>query len=156
MISRRLLANLIAFFVISALLVGYGVVSLLGNPLRSPTVLTTDFPNASGLNQNSPVELNGVPGGTVGAIRLTSHGTQITMDIHPGTQVPGDVRSSIQIANDLGEQVVDLVPAHGGTAPALRSGDSVPAAPNQIPANVGQVVNAATTLLRAIPAGDLN
>ena len=76
MISRRLIANLIAFFVISALLVGYGVVSLLGNPLRSPTVLTTDFPDASGLYQNFTVELNGVPVGTVGAIRLTSHGTR--------------------------------------------------------------------------------
>jgi phospholipid/cholesterol/gamma-HCH transport system substrate-binding protein len=156
MISKRLIANLVAFFLVSAILVAYGVVNLLGNPLRSPTVLTTDFPDASGLYQNFTVELNGVPVGTVGAIKLTTHGTQVTMNIHPGTTVPGDVRSSIQIANDLGEQVVDLVPAHGGTAPALKSGANVPTAPNQIPANVGQVVDAATTLLRAIPAGNLN
>jgi virulence factor Mce-like protein len=155
-ITPRLLLNLIAFFLVSALLVGYGFVTLLGNPLRSQTVLTTDFPDASGLYQNFTVELNGVPVGTVAAIQLTRDGTKVTMDIHPGTKVPGDVQSSIQIANDLGEQVVDLVPAHGGTAPDLRSGDSVPAAPNQIPANLGQVVNAATTLLRAIPAGNLN
>ncbi|HWE67958.1 MAG TPA: MCE family protein [Acidimicrobiales bacterium] len=156
MISKRLIANLIAFFVVSAVLVGYGVVNLLGNPLRSSTVLTTEFPDASGLYPNFIVELNGVPVGTVGAISLTARGTKITMDIHPGTKVPGDVRSSIQIANDLGEQVVDLIPAHGGTAPALRSGDNVPVSPNQIPANVGQVVQAATKLLQAIPAGDLN
>ena len=49
MISRRLLANLIVFFLVSSALVGYGVVTLLGNPLRSPMVLTTDFPDASGL-----------------------------------------------------------------------------------------------------------
>jgi virulence factor Mce-like protein len=156
MLSKRLIINLVAFFVVSAVLVGYGVVNLLGDPLRSPTVLTTDFPDASGLYQNFTVELNGVPVGTVGAIQLTAHGTRITMDIHPGTKVPGDVRSSIQIANDLGEQVVDLVPAHGGTAPALASGANVPVAPDQIPANVGQVVDAATRLLRAIPAGNLN
>jgi virulence factor Mce-like protein len=156
MIDKRMIANLIAFFLVSALLVGYGVVNLLGDPLRSPTVLTTDFPNASGLYQNFTVELNGVPVGTVGAIQLTAHGTRITMDIHPGTKVPGDVRSSIQIANDLGEQVVDLVPAHGGTAPALKSGANVPVSPDQIPANVGQVVDSATRLLRAIPGGDLN
>jgi virulence factor Mce-like protein len=156
MISKRLIANLIVFFVVSAVLVGYGVVTLLGNPLRSPTVLTTDFPDASGLFQNFTVELNGVPVGSVAGIRLTQRGTEVTMDIHPGTRVPGDARASIAIANDLGEQVVDLVPAHGGTAPALQSGDRVPVAPNQIPANVGQVVEAATTLLRAIPAGDLN
>jgi virulence factor Mce-like protein len=155
-ISKRLIANLIAFFVISAVLVGYGVVNLLGDPLRSNTVLTTDFPDASGLYQNFTVELNGVPVGTVAGIQLTAHGTKITMDIHPGTRVPDDVRSSIQIANDLGEQVVDLVPAHGGTVPSLHSGASVPIAPNQIPANVGAVVEAATRLLQAIPAGDLN
>jgi virulence factor Mce-like protein len=155
-ISRRLIINLIAFFAVSALLVGYGVVTLLGNPLKSPIVLTTDFPDASGLYQNFEVELNGVPVGTVGSIALTTTGTKVTMDIHPGTVVPGDVYSSIQIANDLGEQVIDLIPAHGGTAPALKSGASVPAAPNDIPANVGQVVAAATTLLKAIPAGNLN
>jgi virulence factor Mce-like protein len=155
-ISKRLIANLIAFFVISAVLVGYGVVNLLGDPLKSSTVLTTDFPDASGLYQNFTVELNGVPVGTVSGIALTHSGTRITMSIHPGTKIPGDVRSSIQIANDLGEQVIDLVPAHGGTAPALHSGDSVPVAPNQIPANVGQVVEAATKLLQAIPANDLN
>jgi virulence factor Mce-like protein len=155
-ISKRLIANLIAFFVVSAVLVGYGIVNLLGNPLRSPIVLTTEFPNASGLYQNFTVELNGVPVGTVGNIELTTHGTKVTMDIHPGTKVPGDVRSSIQIANDFGEQVVDLVPAHGGTAPALHTGANVPVAPNQVPADVGAVVATATKLLKAIPAGDLN
>jgi virulence factor Mce-like protein len=156
MISKRLIANLIAFFLISAVLVGYGIVNLLGDPLRSSIVLTTEFPDASGLYQNFTVELNGVPVGTVGGIQLTPRGTRVTLDIHPGTKVPGDVRSSIQIANDFGEQVVDLVPAHGGTAPALRSGDNVPTAPNQVPADVGTVVATATKLLRAIPAGDLN
>jgi phospholipid/cholesterol/gamma-HCH transport system substrate-binding protein len=155
-ISRRLLANLIAFFVVSAVLVVYGVVTLLGNPLSSPTVLTSNFPDASGLFQGFSVELNGVPVGSVSSIRLAPHGTQVTMAIHPGTTVPGDVRASIQIANDLGEQVVDLVPAHGGTAPPLHSGDQVPVAPNDLPANVGQVVAAATHLLQAIPAGNLN
>ncbi len=78
------------------------------------------------------------------------------MRIDPGTQVPDDVQSSVQIANDLGEQVVNLVPAHGGNAPALHSGADVPPAPNQVPANVGAVVASATRLLRAIPANDLN
>ena len=37
------------------------------------------------------------------------------MDIHPGTKVPGDVRSSIEIANDLGQQVVDIRSRPRGT-----------------------------------------
>jgi virulence factor Mce-like protein len=155
-ISKRLIANLIAFFLVSFALVAYGVVNLLGDPLRSSTMLTTEFADASGLYPNFSVELNGVPVGIVTATRLTAHGTKVTLKINPGTSVPGDVQASVQIANDLGEQVVDLVPSHGGTAPALHTGANVPAAPNQVPADVGAVVQSFTRLLQAIPAGDLN
>jgi virulence factor Mce-like protein len=156
MINRRLLINLIAFFVVSFALVAYGVVNLLGNPLASPTMLSTEFPDASGLYPNFTVELNGVPVGSVASTALTRTGTRIIMSINPGTSVPDDVQSSVQIANDLGEQVVNLVPTRGGSAPNLRSGANVPAAPNQVPADVGAVVESATRFLQAIPPGDLN
>ncbi len=156
MINRRLVVNLVVFFLVSFALVVYGIVNLLGNPLASPTTLTTAFPDASGLYPGFEVELNGVPVGTVTGTALTAHATTVTMRIDPGTTVPSDVQASVQIANDLGEQVVNLVPAHGGTVPALASGATVPAAPNQIPADVGAVVASATRLLQAIPADDLN
>ncbi len=156
MISKRLVVNLVAFFVVSFALVIYGVVNLLGNPLSNPTVLTTSFPDASGLYPNFSVELNGVPVGTVSNTQLTRTATKVTMTINPGTTVPSDVQASVQIANDLGEQVVDLVPTRSGNAPALRSGAFVPAAPNQVPADVGAVVATATKLLQAIPPGKLN
>ena len=73
-ISRRLIVNLIVFFVVSFALVAYGVVNLLGNPLDSPTMLTTHFPDASGLYPGFEVELNGVPVGTVTSTALTEHG----------------------------------------------------------------------------------
>ena len=156
MINRRLMANLIVFFVVSFALVVYGVVNLLGNPLQSPTTLTTQFADASGLYPGFEVELNGVPVGTVTSTALTKTATKVTMRINPGTTVPGDVQSSVQIANDLGEQVVNLVPTRSGPAPALTSGARVPAAPNQLPANVGAVVASATRLLQAIPGDNLN
>jgi virulence factor Mce-like protein len=155
-INRRLIVNLIVFFVVSFGLVVYGIVNLLGNPLQSPTTLTTQFADASGLYPGFEVELNGVPVGTVTSTALTKTATKVTMRINPGTTVPNDVQSSVQIANDLGEQVVNLVPSRGGAAPALASGASVPAAPDQVPANVGAVVASATRLLQAIPAGNLN
>ncbi|MFZ0250346.1 MAG: MlaD family protein [Acidimicrobiales bacterium] len=156
MINRRLIVNLIVFFVVSFALVVYGIVNLLGNPLQSPTTLTTQFADASGLYPGFEVELNGVPVGAVTSTALTKTATKVTMRIDPGTTVPDDVQSSVQIANDLGEQVVNLVPSHGGAAPALASGASVPAAADQVPANVGAVVASATRLLQAIPAGNLN
>jgi virulence factor Mce-like protein len=155
-ISRRLIVNLIVFFAVSFGLVVYGIVNLLGNPLQSPTTLTTRFPDASGLYSGFEVELNGVPVGTVTSTQLTDRATKVTMRIDPGTSVPNDVQSSVQIANDLGEQVVNLVPSRGGSAPPLQSGAEVPAAPNQAPADVGAVVASATRLLKAIPANDLN
>ena len=156
MISRRLLANLIVFFVVSFALVVYGVVNLLGNPLQRPTTLTTQFADASGLYPGFEVELNGVPVGTVTSTALTKSATEVTLRINPGITVPRDVQSSVQIANDLGEQVVNLVPTRAGPAPALTSGARVPAATNQVPANVGAVVASATRLLKAIPADNLN
>ena len=109
-----------------------------------------------GLYSGFEVELNGVPVGTVTSTALTANATKVTMRINPGTDVPDDVQSSVQIANDLGEQVVNLVPSHGGAVPPLKSGADVPAAPDQVPANVGAVVASATRLLKAIPAGNLN
>jgi phospholipid/cholesterol/gamma-HCH transport system substrate-binding protein len=155
-ITRRLIVNMIVFFVASFALVAYGVVNLLGNPLQSPTMLTTEFPSASGLYSGFEVEFNGVPVGTVSSTALTATGTKVTLSVNPGTSVPDDVQASVQIANDLGEQVVNLVPTGPGPAPDLKSGDNVPAAPNQVPADVGAVVASATRLLQAIPARDLN
>jgi virulence factor Mce-like protein len=156
MVTRRLIINLIFFFALSFALVGYGIVNLLGNPLSSPTTLTTNFPDASGLYAGFEVELNGVPVGTVSSTALTKHATTITMTINPGVGVPDDVQASVQIANDLGEQVVNLVPSHAGSAPDLKTGATIPVAPNQTPADVGQVVDSATKLLQAIPATQLN
>jgi virulence factor Mce-like protein len=155
-ISRRLLVNLVAFFLVSAALVAYGWDNLLGSPLANPTVLTTQFPDASGLYPNFTVEFNGVPVGSVQKTELTKSGTKVTMTINPGIAIPHGVQASVQIANDLGEQVVDLVPTGGGHGPALKNGASVPEAKDQVPADVGAVVASATRLLQAIPAGDLN
>jgi virulence factor Mce-like protein len=156
MVTRRLIINLIVFFAVSFALVGYGIVNLLGNPLSSPTMLTTNFPDASGLYAGFEVELNGVPVGTVSSTALTKNATTVTMSVNPGVGVPDDVQASVQIANDLGEQVVNLVPSHGGSVGDLKSGANVPVAPNQTPADVGQVVDSATRLLQAIPGAQLN
>jgi phospholipid/cholesterol/gamma-HCH transport system substrate-binding protein len=156
MLTRRLIANLIAFFLVSFALVAYGVVDLLGNPLRSPMTVSAVFPDASGLVQNFNVQLNGVDVGTVSNVELAPHGARVVMSIAPGTSIPRDVVASIDIANDLGQQVVELTPTRSGPAPALKQGAVIAVAKGSIPANVGQVVATATKLLAAIPPGDLN
>lgn len=156
MTTRRLVANLVAFVVVSLGFVAYGVVDLLGDPLVPGTTISAVLPNASGISSGFTVELNGVDVGSVRSVALAPHGARVVMAIDHGVEVPGDVRASIGIANDLGEQVVELTPDRHGSAPPLASGAVVPAAPDGVPASVGQVVASATRLLDAIPAGRLD
>lgn len=152
----RLVANLAAFTVAALALIAYGVVDLLGDPFASATTIVAVFPDASGLYQHFSVELNGVPVGTVSAVHLVAGGAEVDMTIDPGVPVPRDVVASIDVANDLGQQVVELTPRHGGAVPALRSGDVVPVVRGDVPVQVGKVVAAASKLLRAIPPGRLD
>jgi virulence factor Mce-like protein len=154
--TGRLVANLVVFTAIALALIAYGVVDLLGNPFTSPTRVAAVFPDASGLDPNFTVELNGVTVGTVSSVSLVRNGAEVDMSLDPGVKVPSDVVASIGIANDLGEQVVELTPRHGGRVPPLRSGAIVPVDRGDIPVEVGQVVASATKLLRAIPSGRLN
>jgi len=155
-IPRRLVVNLIVFFALSAALVLFGVVDLLGSPLAHKTDVSSVFPNASGLFANTSVELDGVDVGTVTAVSLSTSGANVAMAINPGVTVPGDVTASIDIANDLGEQVVELTPGHARGDPPLADGAVIPTSKHSIPVSVGQVVGAAVRMLRAIPPGKLN
>jgi phospholipid/cholesterol/gamma-HCH transport system substrate-binding protein len=152
----RLVSNLVVFAVVALALIGYGVVDLLGDPFQSTTDVSAVFPTASGVGTNFSVELNGVTVGTVSSVRLVHKGAEVAMAIDHGVSVPSDVVASIGIANDLGEQVVELTPRHGGHVPPLRSGALVPVAKSGVPVQVGQVVAEATRLLRDVPAGKLN
>lgn len=150
------MANLAVFSIVALALIGYGVVDLLGNPFQATTDVSAVFPTVSGVSTNFSVELNGVTVGTVSSVRLLRTGAEVTMAIDHGVVVPSDVVASIGIANDLGEQVVELTPHHGGRVAPLRSGAVIPVRRSGVPVQVGQVVALATRLLRDVPAGTLN
>ena len=151
MITRRIVVNLVAFVVASAVLVAFGVVNLLGDPFHAPMDVSTVLPGADGLYSHFSVTLNGVDIGSVSSVALTPAGAEVTMAIDPGVRVPGDVAAEIDVANPLGEQEIDLVPQRGGQRADLRPGAVVPVAPGGAPADIGQVIATATTLFRAIP-----
>lgn len=155
-ITRRVVANLVSFVVLSVALVAYGFLDLLGNPLASSTEVSTVLPSASGLSPNFVVTLSGVDVGSVQSVSLVHGGAKVTMSLDPARKIPSDVAARVTIANALGQQEVELVPAHTGAAPVLRSGAVIPAAPDSTPADVGTVVAEATKLLDAIPPGALN
>ncbi|MHB8262386.1 MAG: MCE family protein [Acidimicrobiales bacterium] len=156
--TRRIVVNLAAFTVVVVVLLAYGVFDLLGNPFASPTVVHTVFPSASGVSAGFPVTWNGVDIGAVRSVSLAKGGARVAMTIDPGAHVPSTVEARIDIANDLGEQQVDLVPLppSGKADPPLKNGATIPAAPGSSPAQIGQVVTLATNLLKSIPVGSLN
>ncbi len=156
--TRRIAVNMVVFAVVTISLLAYGVFDLLGNPFSSPTVVYAVFPSASGLSSGFPVSWNGVDVGSVSSVSLVVTGARVAMSIDPGTELPSDVHARINIANDLGEQQVDLValPLTGKPDPPLKDGSTIPVLPDSTPAQLGQVVSLATNLLKAIPAGSLN
>ncbi|MHB1488438.1 MAG: MCE family protein [Acidimicrobiales bacterium] len=156
MISRRVITNLVAFFVVSFALVAYGILSLLHNPFDSQINIATLFPNTAGLRPGFTVSENGVVVGSVKSVSLDGSGVKVVMAIDHGKSIPGDVAADVVRANPLGEQAIDLVPQHGGTAPPLQTGATVPVGPQGAPPDVGQVIDVADKLLAAIPTGDLN
>jgi virulence factor Mce-like protein len=156
MITRRIVVNLVTFFVASAVLVVFGLVNLLGDPFRPTMSVSTMLPAADGLYPHFTVTLDGVQVGSVRSVTLVPGGARVVMAIQPGARVPDDVAAEVNVANPLGEQEIDLIPQHGGTGPDLRNGAFIPVAPGGAPANIGQVVATATRLLAAIPVGDLN
>ncbi|MDA8400353.1 MAG: MlaD family protein [Actinomycetota bacterium] len=156
MITRRVVVNLVVFTLATILLVGYGTVTLLGNPFRKSMEISAVFPTTSGLYPHFSVALNGVDVGSVRSITLTKAGARVVMSMKPGAIIPSDVVAEVNLANDLGEQQVDLIPRHRGPAKPLANGATIPVARDSTPVEIGAVVRTATRLLNAIPKGNLN
>src|ERR1700758_5170273 len=122
MITRRILINLMVFLVASAALVAYGFLDLLGNPLASTTTVYSVLPTAAGLAPNFIVTYEGVDVGQVSNVAQAPGGAKGTMALQPTAHVPSAVQAGIDIANALGQQEIDLVPAHVSSDPPLRNG----------------------------------
>jgi virulence factor Mce-like protein len=154
-ITPRTIVNLVAFFAVTLALVAYGVFDLLGTSLQPAVTVSAVFPDASGIAPNLSVVLEGVDVGSVKSVQLVPGGARVVMALEPGVSVPAHVKATIDLANDLGQQQVDLV-TYGTPGGQLRNGAVVPAVPDAVPTDVGQVVQSVSRLLAAIPVNDLN
>lgn len=154
--TKRLTLNLITFFTISVLVIGYGFVNLFGNPFREPVTLVTRMPETAGLRRGFSVTLDGVVVGTVDQVELAEDGVDITIALDEGEEVPGDAEARIVRASAIGEQRIDLSPTEGGKAPPYQDGARVPAAEDAVPPNVEEVITTVQELLQALPTEDLN
>ena len=156
MISRRVIINLVAFFVIAGVLVAYGALTLLGNPFRDPRQVRVAFDDASGLLPGFSASLDGVVVGTVESVDLVDDQIEVTVDLDPGVTIPSDVEASVIRASAVGEQRVEFTPTDGGTAEPVPDGGEVPAAEDATPPEISEVLDTANDLITALPADDLN
>ncbi|HYF46406.1 MAG TPA: MCE family protein [Acidimicrobiales bacterium] len=156
MIQRRVVINLIAFFVMAAALVAYGAFTLLGNPFREPREVRTTFEDASGLLPGFSASLDGVVVGVVDSVELADEGVEVTIDLDEGVTIPSDVEASVIRASAVGEQRVEFTPTGDGTGEPVPDGGEVPAAEDATPPEVSEVLDTANRLITALPADDLN
>ena len=152
----RMLVNAIVFVVVSLGLVAYGVFDLLGNPFQSQTLVSATFPNAAGIAPNFGVVLKGVVVGSVQSVQLTGRGARVEIALRPGVSVPSNVEARIGLANDLGEQQVELSPVGPPSPRPLAGGASIPVERGGVPVQVGKVIGTASHLLGSIGARPLN
>ena len=156
MISRRVIINLVAFFVIAGALVAYGAFTLLGNPFRDARQVEVAFDDASGLLPGFSASLDGVVVGTVSSVDLVEEDVVVTVDLDPGITIPGDVEASVIRASAVGEQRVEFTPTDGGTAEPVPDGGRVRAAADATPPEISEVLDTVNDLITALPADDLN
>jgi virulence factor Mce-like protein len=155
-ISRRVIANLIAFGVVAAALIGYGAFNLLGNPFRDPREVRTVFDDASGLLPGFSASLDGVVVGTIDSVELAEDGVEVTVDLDPGVTIPDDVEARVIRASAVGEQRVEFTPTDGGAGDPVPDGGRVPAADGATPPEISEVLDTANDLITALPTDDLN
>lgn len=156
MITRRIIANLVVFFVLSAALIGYGAVTLFGNPFEERRTLVTELPDAGGLRTGFSASHDGVVVGTVSDLALDGETVRVTVELDPGVTIPAGVEAKVVRASAVGEQRLDLVSTGTGTGKALPDGATVPIAEDPIPPDVADVLETTNRLLAALPADDLN
>lgn len=156
MVSKRILANLVVFFAASVLLVGYGAVTLFGNPFVDRRTVVTELPDAGGLRTGFSASHDGVVIGTVSDLQLRGGAVRVTVELDPGVTIPAGVEARVVRASAVGEQRLDLTSTGEPTGGALPDGALVPVAEDPIPPDVVDVLATTEELFAALPTDDLN
>ncbi len=83
-------------------------------------LVEASFTSASGLKEDSNVEISGVPVGKVEKIKLEDYQAIVTMQIKNGIEIQEDAIASVKTNGILGEKYIEISP--GGSDQLLGSG----------------------------------
>jgi phospholipid/cholesterol/gamma-HCH transport system substrate-binding protein len=149
------LAILAAITLIAVSVMAFGFIhvpALLGIGRYSVTV---DLPATGGLYPTSVVTYRGTEIGRVKSVDVTRDGVQAVLTLNSDVKVPSDVNAAVHSRSAIGEQFIELTPKPDTTAKPLADGSVIPVGSVQIPADIGTLLDATNTALKAIPQDNL-
>jgi phospholipid/cholesterol/gamma-HCH transport system substrate-binding protein len=158
MMTNRIRLQIGAFVVIALLGISFvsfkyvGLGRLFGS---NGYVVTAQLADSGGIFSNAEVTYRGVQVGRVGALRLTSDGLDVDLDIDSSAPpIPSDLDAVVADRSAVGEQYLDLRPKHDG-GPFLASGAVIPRAATTIPPPVDGLLTNLDALANSVPTESL-
>jgi phospholipid/cholesterol/gamma-HCH transport system substrate-binding protein len=159
MLTRATKLKLIAFALVSVLAIGYtgfhyaNLGHFFGS--RGYYVVRLNLSNGGGIYPNADVTYRGASVGRVGAMRLTSRGIQVDLNISASAPaIPARLHAAVADLSAVGEQYVDLRP-DGSGGPYLADGSVIPMRDTQLPLPVTSLLTSINTLATSLPLGSL-
>ena len=154
MLTRMIRIQLVLFVV--AALVGIAAMALVY--LQAPTMLgigrinvKLELPASGGLYKYSNVTYRGVQVGKVTDLQVVDGRRVVaTMSLPTSPRIPADLVAKVRSVSAVGEQYVDLQPAHDAP-PYLRDGSVIDVARTAVPEPVGPMLDQLDALVGSIP-----
>ncbi len=102
------------------LAIGLGGVQIFGS---DNYIVNAEFDNVSGLKSGAPVEVAGVPVGSVGEIKLKDPQAIVVMHLHPSFKLRDDDIASIRTKGIIGDRYVKI--SRGGSDTYIGEGGTM-------------------------------
>jgi phospholipid/cholesterol/gamma-HCH transport system substrate-binding protein len=117
--------------------------------------VTVRFADSGGIFTNAEVTYRGVAVGRVTELRLSEDGIDVILDIDDSAPpIPADTKAIVTNRSAIGEQYVDLVPAHDG-GPSLAGGSVIPRERTAIPSGPETLLSNLDSLVSSVPTDSL-
>lgn len=148
------LTKIVVGVVVVAIALGVGLYLLLSG--GSTRKVTADFSSAVGVYVGTPVEILGIPVGSVTKVTPQGDSVAIEMSYDAKYHVP-DNAISVIVANSLvSDRYVQLAPAYSGTGPVLADGATIPRSRTASPAELDDIYAALNKLSVALGPNGTN
>ena len=149
-VTRRVLVNALAFFVLASMLFFLLAVQILPTVFGKTYTIYGIFNHAGGVFTNQEVTYRGVQVGRVGEMELTENAVKIEMIIEAKWRIPKqDARARILYKSAVGEQFIDILPERTG-APFLTDGDVIENDRTTIPIQTEDLLRELSAVLESL------